>query len=61
MLKDRGATVGNESDAAPARRWQVIADALRVDIAAGRLAPGERLPNEKTRAERFGVHRRTLR
>ena len=42
-------------------RWQAIAAELRADILAGRVAPGERLPNEKTLAERFGVHRHTLR
>lgn len=44
-----------------AARWEQIADALREDIASGRLAPGTRLPNETQLAERFGVHRHTLR
>jgi GntR family transcriptional regulator, phosphonate transport system regulatory protein len=49
-------------EAAPAaRRWERIAQALRDDIAAGRFQPGERLPNETVLAERFGVHRHTLR
>lgn len=42
-------------------RWQAIATQLRADILAGRVAPGERLPNEKTLAERFAVNRHTLR
>ncbi len=42
-------------------RWASIAAALRADIAAGRFAPGMRLPNELQLAERFGVHRHTLR
>lgn len=43
------------------RRWEQIAQALREDIASGRFAPGTRLPNESQLAERFGVHRHTLR
>lgn len=46
---------------APIPRWAQIAAALRVDIAAGRFAPGARLPNESMLAERFSVHRHTLR
>jgi len=42
-------------------RWEAIAAELRSDIAHGRLAPGEKLPNETLLAERFGVHRHTLR
>jgi len=34
---------------------------LRDDVLAGRVAPGERLPNEKTLARRFDVNRHTLR
>jgi GntR family phosphonate transport system transcriptional regulator len=45
----------------PARRWETIAAALRHDITAGRLRPGERLPNEATLAARFNVNRHTLR
>jgi GntR family phosphonate transport system transcriptional regulator len=47
--------------AAPTRRWEHIAAALRQDITSGRLRPGERLPNEATLAERFDVNRHTLR
>ncbi len=64
MLKDDNA----RSIAAPVEahdnfqaRWQAIAAELRADILAGRVAPGERLPNEKTLAARFDVHRHTLR
>jgi len=42
-------------------RWELIAGELRGDIAAGRFAPGQRLPNETQLAERFGVNRHTLR
>lgn len=45
----------------PAARWSQIAGALRADIAAGRFAPGARLPNESLLADRFEVHRHTLR
>lgn len=47
--------------AAPASRWAQIAAQLRADIASGRFAPGARLPNESLLAERFEVHRHTLR
>jgi GntR family phosphonate transport system transcriptional regulator len=43
------------------RRWEVIAAELRQDIVQGRLTPGQKLPNEATLAERFGVNRHTLR
>jgi GntR family phosphonate transport system transcriptional regulator len=42
-------------------RWEVIADAMRADITAGRFAPGQRLPNEQLLAQRFDVNRHTLR
>lgn len=45
----------------PAARWSQIAAALRADIAAGRFAPGAQLPNESVLADRFDVHRHTLR
>jgi GntR family phosphonate transport system transcriptional regulator len=44
-----------------AARWLQIAGQLRVDIAEGRFAPGTRLPNESVLADRFEVHRHTLR
>lgn len=47
--------------ARPARVWARIADALARDIAAGRHAPGERLPGEQALAARFDVNRHTVR
>lgn len=41
--------------------WRQIAERLLGDIAAGRHAPGERLPTEPVLAARFGVNRHTLR
>ena len=49
------------SEAAPPRRWEAIAAALRSDIVAGRIPPGQRLPNENALATRFEVNRHTLR
>lgn len=50
------------ADAIGARsRWQQVAAELRQDIASGRFAPDEKLPNEQTLAQRFGVNRHTLR
>lgn len=42
-------------------RWQAIAQVLRTEIRSGHLSAGERLPNETRLAQRFGVHRHTLR
>jgi GntR family phosphonate transport system transcriptional regulator len=50
-----------EEPAIAAPRWARIASELREDIAAGRFAPGAQLPNETQLAERFAVHRHTLR
>ena len=63
MLKDDNATATSTLDANDANvaRWQAIAAQLRADILAGRVGPGERLPNETTLAGRFGVNRHTLR
>ncbi|WP_029031069.1 phosphonate metabolism transcriptional regulator PhnF [Salinarimonas rosea] len=41
--------------------WRQIVDGLEADVAAGRLAPGDRLPAETQLAERFGVNRHTVR
>jgi GntR family phosphonate transport system transcriptional regulator len=49
------------TDAPRTRRWEAIATALRDDILAGRIGPGERLPNESQLALRFDVNRHTLR
>ncbi|MGW8686432.1 GntR family transcriptional regulator [Streptomyces sp. NPDC055817] len=48
------------TDTVPSRR-QVIADAIRSQIAAGRLKAGERLPSETSLASRYGVSTSTLR
>ena len=39
----------------PGPRYRAIADALRDDIGAGRLAPGTRLPTHRWLADRLGV------
>ena len=44
-----------------APRWEQIASALRAEITSGSLPAGTRLPNESRLADRFGVHRHTLR
>lgn len=41
--------------------WRLIADELRREIADGSLAPAAKLPTEGVLAERFGVHRNTVR
>ena len=41
--------------------WLAIAQDLRADIAAGRYAPGDKLPTEAALAGRFGVNRHTVR
>ncbi len=41
--------------------WQVIAAALRGEIASGAYRPGARLPSEADLARRFGVNRHTVR
>ncbi len=42
-------------------QWSEVAGALSADIAAGRLAPGARLPTEAMLAARFGVGRHSVR
>jgi DNA-binding transcriptional MocR family regulator len=42
-------------DERPGPRYRAIADSLGDDIAAGRLAPGSRLPTHRDLAERLGV------
>ncbi|GAA1881758.1 GntR family transcriptional regulator [Streptantibioticus ferralitis] len=44
-----------------AKRYEVIADALRDEIRAGRLGPGERLPAKTALAERYRVSPPTVR
>ncbi|MFV0625666.1 FadR/GntR family transcriptional regulator [Sphingomonas sp. ac-8] len=41
--------------------YRAIIDALQADIAAGRFAPGDRLPTERELVERFAVSRLTVR
>ena len=41
--------------------WRLIAEELRRDIVSGAKAPGTKLPSEGDLAERFGVHRNTVR
>src|ERR1700722_2185890 len=41
--------------------WRLIAEELRRDIVDGSKAPGTKLPGEGELAERFGVHRNTVR
>jgi len=41
--------------------WRLIAEELRREIVSGARVPGSRLPSESDLAERFGVHRNTVR
>jgi GntR family transcriptional regulator, phosphonate transport system regulatory protein len=41
--------------------WRLIADELRREIVGGERLPGAKLPPEGELAERFGVHRNTVR
>jgi len=62
VLKDLSPIARDVAVTSPApRRWERIAAALRADITSGRYPPGSRLPNEIQLAERFDVHRHTLR
>jgi GntR family transcriptional regulator, phosphonate transport system regulatory protein len=62
MLDDNTASLAPPDAPSPlAARWSQIAAALRADIAAGHFAPGAQLPNESVLANRFEVHRHTLR
>jgi GntR family phosphonate transport system transcriptional regulator len=61
-MLDDSTLIATVAESGPlARRWERIAAELRADITAGRFAPGERLPNEAQLAQRFAVHRHTLR
>jgi GntR family phosphonate transport system transcriptional regulator len=42
-------------------RWRLVQTAIEREIAANVLAPGDRLPTEEELAERFSVHRNTIR
>lgn len=41
--------------------WRQIVDGIEADLAGGRLLPGQKLPAEAQLAQRFGVHRHTVR
>jgi GntR family transcriptional regulator, phosphonate transport system regulatory protein len=41
--------------------WRLIAEELRREIVSGARAPGTKLPSEADLAQRFGVHRNTVR
>src|ERR1700756_5537756 len=41
--------------------WRLIAEELRREIVGGTQVPGAKLPSEGELAERFGVHRNTVR
>ncbi|TBX97263.1 phosphonate metabolism transcriptional regulator PhnF [Rhizobium laguerreae] len=41
--------------------WRVVAEAIEQDIKTSRYKPGERLPTEFELAEKFSVHRNTIR
>jgi GntR family phosphonate transport system transcriptional regulator len=41
--------------------WRLIAEELRREIVGGARAPGAKLPSEGELADRFGVHRNTVR
>lgn len=61
MFKDTTSAALDDGSANTLARWETISAELRDDILQGRFAPGERLPNEQALAERFAVHRHTLR
>ena len=41
-------------------KHELVADAVRADILAGKLKVGEKLPPDRSLAERFGVNKRTV-
>jgi DNA-binding FadR family transcriptional regulator len=43
------------------RAFEEVCERVRSDVAAGKLIPGDRLPAERTLAERFGVSRAVVR
>ena len=57
-LEDRSARINHDA-ARPL--WQQVADDLRADITAGRLAAGVRLPAEHELAAQYGGSRVTVR
>ncbi|MGX7709365.1 phosphonate metabolism transcriptional regulator PhnF [Methylobacterium sp. Gmos1] len=49
------------TDGVDGPRWRAVADRLLAEIEAGVFPPGARLANERVLAERYAVHRHTLR
>lgn len=43
------------------RAFEIVCDQIRLQITEGKLAPGDRLPNEHELLEQFGVNRSVLR
>jgi GntR family phosphonate transport system transcriptional regulator len=54
-------TATAEAETAPGPLWRQIANDLAADIAAGRFGPGAALPTALQLAERYRVHRHTVR
>src|SRR5262245_29622385 len=61
MARPRDRAVTARAPAAGVTLWRRIADDLERAIAAGEIAPGERLPGETEIAARFAVNRHTVR
>jgi GntR family transcriptional regulator len=53
--------MATESSPPPIPRYREVADALEQLIASGEMAPGGRVPSERSIAERFGLSRMTAR
>lgn len=58
-LPDNKATLHDRRGASTL--WRVVADTIEQDIQSSRYRPGEKLPTEFELAERFSVHRNTIR
>jgi GntR family transcriptional regulator len=63
MSQEAAASQGKRAGEAAARQplYARVHDALRREIAEGRIAPGDRLPTETELCRRFGVSRITIR
>jgi GntR family phosphonate transport system transcriptional regulator len=61
MAQARNKAVTARAPAAGVTLWRRIADDLERAIAAGEIAPGEKLPGETEIAARFAVNRHTVR
>jgi GntR family phosphonate transport system transcriptional regulator len=61
MVGKRNKAVTARAPAAGVTLWRRIADDLERAIAAGEIAPGEKLPGETEIAARFAVNRHTVR